>query len=158
MRPGSVAGLGLLVLFESAPQLHCSAEQLGCHSASLNLSAPAVWWPLPLLGRCGGALQTAALGRMLFRAFSGRPAHAPSAKFWPKIRGRGERPSHYPVQSRLTGTLWTAAHQASPSITSSWSLLKFLSIELVMPPNHLMLGHPLLPPSVFASFRVFSSE
>ena len=60
---------------------------------------------------------------------------------------------------RLLGTPWTAAHQASLSITSSWSLLKLMSIESVMPSNHLILCHPLLLlPSVFPSIRVFSSE
>ena len=54
---------------------------------------------------------------------------------------------------------WTAAHQASPSSTNSQSLLKLISIELVMPSNHLMLCHPLLlPPSIFPSIRVFSNE
>ena len=56
-------------------------------------------------------------------------------------------------------TPWTAAHQASLSITNSQSLLKLTSIELVMPSNHLILCHPLLlPPSVFPSVRVFSNE
>ena len=51
------------------------------------------------------------------------------------------------------------AHQASLSITSSQSLLKLMSIELVMPSNHLILCHPLLfPPSIFPSNRVFSNE
>ena len=54
---------------------------------------------------------------------------------------------------------WTAAHQASLSITNSWSLLKLMSIESVMPPNHLIFSCPLLLlPSVFLSIRVFSSE
>ena len=54
---------------------------------------------------------------------------------------------------------WTAAHQASLSITNSQSLLKLISIESVMPSNHLILCHPLpLPPSIFPSIRVFSSE
>ena len=49
--------------------------------------------------------------------------------------------------------------QASLSINNSWSLLKLMSIELVMPSNHLILYHPLfLPPSVFPSIRVFSNE
>ena len=53
----------------------------------------------------------------------------------------------------------TAAHHASLSITNSWSLLKLMSIESVMPSNHLILCHPLLlPPSIFPSIRVFSSE
>ena len=53
---------------------------------------------------------------------------------------------------------WTAAHQASLSITSSRSLSKLMSIESVMPSNHLILCCPLLPPSIFPSIRVFSSE
>ena len=54
---------------------------------------------------------------------------------------------------------WTAAHQASLSITNSRSLLKLMSIESVMPSNHLILHHPfLLLPSVFPSIRVFYNE
>ena len=53
----------------------------------------------------------------------------------------------------------TSAHQASQSFTISCSLLKFMSIESVMPSNHLILCHPLLLlPSVFPNIRVFSSE
>ena len=60
---------------------------------------------------------------------------------------------------RLFATPWTAAHQASLSITNSWSLLKLMPIESVMPSNHLILCHPLLLlPSVFLSIRVFSNE
>ena len=60
---------------------------------------------------------------------------------------------------RLFGTLWTAALQASLSITNSRSLLKLMSIELVMPSNHLILCRPLLLlPSIFPSIRVFSNE
>ena len=56
-------------------------------------------------------------------------------------------------------TPWTAAHQAPLSITNSQSLLKLMSIELVMLSNHLILGHLLLIlPSVFPSIRVFSNE
>ena len=56
-------------------------------------------------------------------------------------------------------TLWTAACQASLSITNSRSLLKLMSIESVMPSNHLVLCHPLLLlPSIFPSIRVFSNE
>ena len=62
-------------------------------------------------------------------------------------------------QVRLFATPWTVAHQASLSITNSWSLLKLMSIELVMPSNHLILCCPLLlPPSIFSSIRVFSNE
>ena len=60
---------------------------------------------------------------------------------------------------QLFATLWTAAHQASLSITNSQSLLKLMSIESVMPTNHLILCCPLLLlPSIFPSIRVFSSE
>ena len=60
---------------------------------------------------------------------------------------------------RLFATPWTAAHQASLSITTSRSLLKLTSIELVMTSNHLILCRPLLlPPSIFPSIRVFSNE
>ena len=56
-------------------------------------------------------------------------------------------------------TPWTTASQASLSITNSRSLLKLISIESVMPSNHLILCHPfLLPPSIFPSIRVFSNE
>ena len=56
-------------------------------------------------------------------------------------------------------TLWTAACQASLSLTNSQSLLKLVSVELVMPSNHLILWYPLLfPPSVFPSIRGFSTE
>ena len=56
-------------------------------------------------------------------------------------------------------TPWIAARQASLSITNSGSLLKLMSIELVMPSNHLILCHPLLlPPSIFPNIKVFSNE
>ena len=54
---------------------------------------------------------------------------------------------------------WMAAHQASLSITNSWSLLKLMSVESVIPSNHLILCHPLLLlPSLFPSIGVFSNE
>ena len=60
---------------------------------------------------------------------------------------------------RLFATSWTVAHQASLSITNSWSLLKLMSIESVMPSNHLILCCPLLLlPLIFPSVRIFSSE
>ena len=59
---------------------------------------------------------------------------------------------------QLFATPWTAARQDSLSFTNSWSLLKVMSMESVMPSNHFILCRPLLlPPSVFASIRVFSS-
>ena len=60
---------------------------------------------------------------------------------------------------QLFATPWTVAHQTSLSITNSWSLLKLISIELVMPFNQLILCHLLLlPPSIFPSIWVFSNE
>ena len=60
---------------------------------------------------------------------------------------------------RLFAAPWTAARQASPSITNSRSLLKLMSNKSVMPPNHLILCHPLLLlSSIFPSIRVFSNE
>ena len=60
---------------------------------------------------------------------------------------------------RLYVTLWTATHQASLSITISQSLLKLMSIDSVMPSNHLTLCHPLLLlPSISPSIRVFTNE
>ena len=60
---------------------------------------------------------------------------------------------------RLFATPWTAAHQASLSITKSRSSLRLTSIESVMPSSHLILCRPLLlPPSIFPSIRVFSIE
>ena len=59
---------------------------------------------------------------------------------------------------QLFVTPWSAACQASLSFTNSWSLLKLISFELVTPFNHLILCHPLLPPSIFPSIGVFSNE
>ena len=80
-------------------------------------------------------------------------------RFFPTLRFS----NIYSVQSlsrvRLFATPWTAARQGSLSIANSRSLLKLMSIESVMPSNHLILCHPLLlPPSIFPSIRVFSSE
>ena len=64
-----------------------------------------------------------------------------------------------PSRVQLFATPWTAARQASLSITISWSWLKLMSNELVIPSNHLILCCPLLLlPSIFASIRAFSNE
>ena len=74
---------------------------------------------------------------------------------WPRLSIQFSPSGH--VQPFATP--WTAACQASLSITNSWSLLKLMSIESVMPSNQLTLCHPfLLPPSIIPSIRVFSSE
>ena len=63
------------------------------------------------------------------------------------------------IHVQLFATPWTAARQASLSISNSQSLPKLISIESVMPSNYLILCHPLLlPPSIFPSIRVFSNE
>ena len=60
---------------------------------------------------------------------------------------------------RLFVILWISTHQASPSFSISWSLFKLISIDSVMPSNHLIFCHRLLlPPSIFPSIRVFSNE
>ena len=59
---------------------------------------------------------------------------------------------------QLFATPWTAASQTSLSITNSQNLLKLMSIESVKPSNYLILCHPLLPPSIFPSIRVFSNQ
>ena len=78
---------------------------------------------------------------------------------WKKIRSFS---GWFAVQSlscvRLFATSWTAAHQAFLSFTISWSLLKLMSTESVMPSNHLILCPLLLLPSIFPSIRVFSSD
>ena len=69
--------------------------------------------------------------------------------------------SSVPLLSRVrrSATPWTTALQASLSITNSWSFLKLMSIESVMPTNHLILCCPLLfLPSIFPSIRLFSNE
>ena len=92
----------------------------------------------------------------------GLVAFTPGTQVLPLI---GELRSHKlcSVQSlscvQLFANSWTAAHQASLSITNSRSLLKLISIELVMASNHLILCRPLLlPPSIFPSIGVFSNE
>ena len=68
-------------------------------------------------------------------------------------------PIHSLSHVKLFATPWTAACQASLSITNSWNLLKLIHIESAMPSNHLILCHPLLLlPSIFPSIRVFSNE
>ena len=84
-----------------------------------------------------------------------------------KPLGRARRQAHKAIRGpqfssvqllscvQLFTNPWTAARQASLSFTNSQSLLKLMSIELVMPSNHLILCRPLLLPSIFPSFRIF---
>ena len=105
-----------------------------------------------------------------------QPVHPKGDQPWVNINGKGlavtfvlisvhlgpfQRASSVQSLSRVRffASPWTAARQASLSIPDSQSLLRFMSIELVMPSNHLILCHPfLLLPSIFPSIRVFSNE
>ena len=94
------------------------------------------------------------------------PSFPPQGTYWLKRQELCSLPSRNGLVAfqslsrvRLFATPWTAARQASVSITNSRSLLKPMSIESVMPSNHLILCHPLLlSPSIFPSIRIFSSE
>ena len=114
----------------------------------------------PRLGRRGKASPSNHVGRQ-----------APARRRPQKPRGSGGQRGPWgtcPVQFssvqslsrvQLFVTLWTAACQAYLSITNSWSLLRLMSLESVMPSNHLILYHSLLlPPSIFPTIRVFSNE
>ena len=127
------------------------------HHASLfqNGNPPCRWWRW-------GCVRGRRVLAPLMTSVRSRPQ--PSAS--PSVRQRiqsAPSPSacRSVVQSlsrvRLFATPWTAAHQASLPFTVSWSLLKPMSIELMMPSRHLILCHPLLP-SIFPSIGVFSSE
>ena len=78
---------------------------------------------------------------------------------WGGLEKRGNQFSSVTQSCPTFATPWTAGRQASLSITNSQSLLKLMSIKLVMPSNHLILCRPLfLPPSIFPSIRVSPSE
>ena len=82
--------------------------------------------------------------------------HCPSKNLCGRVWERGVATNPFLLCS---ATPWTVAHQASLSFTISWSLLKLMSIESVMPSNHLILSCPLLLlPSIFPSISVFSNE
>ena len=98
------------------------------------------------------------LGRSPGKGNGNPPAFLPR-----KSHGQRRLVGYSPVQSlnwiRLFEIPWTTTHQAFLSITNSQSLLKLMSIESVIPSNHLILRHPLLlPPSIFPSIGVFSNE
>jgi len=95
----------------------------------------------------------------LFHVWFLTVASWPAYRFlWRQIRWSGIVVVQLLRHVRLFVTPWTAALQASLSFTISQSLLKLMSIESVMPSNHLVLCHPLLLPSIFPSIRVFSNE
>ena len=81
-----------------------------------------------------------------------------ASKSWVTVCGSRSHSVQFSHSCPNSATPWTAAHQASLSITNPQSLLKLMSIKSVMPSNHLLLCHPLLLPSIFPSIGVFSSE
>ena len=93
-----------------------------------------------------------------------QPSALAREKSWQKGKGYEARGKFSSVQFSRSTCLtlcdpWIAAWQASLSITNTWSLPKSMSIESVMPSNHLILCHPLLlPPSIFPIIRIFSNE
>ena len=91
-----------------------------------------------------------------------KETEAPRTRLWQPLGGPFSSVPFSSVQLlshvRLLATPWTATCQASLSVTNSQSLLKLMSIESVMPSNHLILCRPLLLPSIFPSIRVFSNE
>ena len=101
------------------------------------------------------------------KTYSLFPPQPSLTAFHPRLALVSSFSSHFVSQSViqllshvwLFVTPWTAAYQASLSITNSWSLLKLMPTESVMLSNHLLLCHPLLlPSSIFPSIRVFSNE
>ena len=108
-----------------------------------------IWlWPIDVLSPC---FRLTLFCLFLFLCFS-------SVQFSHSVTSDSLRP--HELQLDYSGLSWTVTNvQASLSITNSWSLLKVMSIELVMPSNNLVLCHPpLLLPSILPSIRVFSSE
>ena len=130
----------------STSTLHCfsnhKASPLTCHSSSTHINMSFAM------------ISTRTLDAVVDRIMiSQRCPHPNSQNLWIY---------HFAVLQSLSPVWlfvipWTAAHQVSLSITNPRSLLKLMSIESVMPSNHLVLCHPLLP-SIFPSIRVFSSE
>ena len=151
---------GLALLASSWPLPAASASPLGCgwtslHSASSEPPPQGHWHPSPtcLFPPSATMAQLQVLSRMLD---AGTTPWA-RAGMEDALEGLSAVQSLSPV--RLFVTPWTAARQASLSITSSGSLLKLMSIELVMSANHLILCHPLLLLlSIFSSIRGFSNE
>ena len=119
--------------------------------------------PPPGLGRaCGDRTESAGRGekrRSGWRRAAESHAHRAASLLTPAPGRLAARVSSVQLsRSVVFATTWTAARQASLSITNSRSLLKLMSIESVMPSNHVILCRPLLLPSIFPSIRVFSSE
>ena len=136
-------------------------------SGSLNLALGGfLWnekcWHLPSVGGFSSVKSSKTLLVYPLRG-TGTPSQGYTVVSWLLLTGLciPSLPDSVQLLScvRLFVTPWTAAHQASLSITNSWSLLKLMSVESVMPSNHLILCCPcLLLPLIFPSFKVFSNE
>ena len=146
--------------WQSAEQTS-SSSHVFILSLGVTLSRRCCWFRLPVISK--------RVSHLLFGVPRTCPLlHACSASaplgncfYLPGSHSSQDKVSSVPSLSRvrLFATPWMAARQASLSITNSWTLLKVMSIESVMPPNHLILCCPLLlPPSIFPSIRVFSSD
>ena len=162
------AGLPVIHGKFEAERLGLSTNQTGRYrklheqGAPSSISVPAPLTQLTLLP-CGGFLMSIPYGGGKKLEFCLESRCNVSSKRMAAVLQPHSRVQFISVQllSRvwLFVTPWTAAHQASLSITNSQSLLKLMPIESVMPSNHLILYHPLfLPPSIFPSIRVFSNE
>ena len=175
----TVKGFGIVIKFSSVQSLSCvrlfATPRIAAHQASLSITNS---WSLLKVMSIESVMPSSHL--ILCRPLLLLPPIPPSIRVfsnestlhtrWPKywsfsfsIRPSNRLVLFHSVQLlsrvRLFATLWTTAHHASLSITISWSLLKLMSIELVMPSNHLILWLPLLLlPSILPSIRVFSSE
>ena len=129
---------------------------LTCLSPQSWLLSPISRAPLCLLP----CLPSPGLCERLCLLASPVPTRFPLGSREARIQGRGPLVCSVQFSRSLVSDSvipWTAGHQASLSITNSWSLPKLMSIESVMPSNHLILCRPLLlPPSLFPSIRVFS--
>ena len=111
-------------------------------------------------GRKEGSLGGSFLDCHAIKESASRTSPSPQAKVSQSVQfSRPVSPVQLLSCVRLFATPWTAACQASLSITNSWRPPKPMYIELVMPSNHLIFCRPLLlPPSIFPSIRIFSSE
>ena len=147
--------------FLSSPIPKQSSQILLSHTSPLCFILPQSFMlSLPTLN-FPKSLQTLVPPFSFHPSGSTRPDFSPSVVQAPWFTRNGCQFSSVQLLSRvwLVETSWTAACQASLSITNSWSLLKLMSIESVMPSNHFILCRPLLLlPSIFPSIRVFSNE
>ena len=138
------------------------------HFSHVQLFATLELWPVWLLCLWGSPGKNTGVGsQRIFLIQESKPCllgllHCRQILYHWSTREAPRRSQFSSVQSlshvRLFAIPWITAPQASLSITNSWSSLKLLCIESVMPSSHLILCHPLLLPPIPPSLRVFSSE